>query len=1074
MLEAWEDDEASALTLNTRADAARGGLNPSAIGPSAATSLAPPSSLYAASTAPSISRSSAANPSSSSRNFGGGAKSASASSSSPTFDLEIVEGSNLTRNSGEVTCARAANDAIVLGTSQGALVRYDYSDGDQERSVVHLSKSGSHAVTKLFLDRSSMHALACLEDPAQQSLEYVYMNTVTQAPKILEKMRRCDEVQTVAFTNIHSDRDYLAGSGTFTGPMLVGTTQGQIFEYQVDDREKKERSPKLLFELPERAPVLGLDFAGMGEGEASLLVVAITSTRCYFFFAGPAPKPTFESVFARYSASNGGEGLLSFLELPGQSGGGELHVFRNLRQRPQHLAWAAAPGIFHGKVDLDDDTLEDAQTTYHTFLKGNALFDYDASAGTAGAGSATANGGGGDRERPISVEMTEYHFVLLFPRRVVVVNRINERVVHEEHLEGNFKGRALGLMRDETAQIVYLYSTEALYSFEVRNEAQDIWNVYLDKGKYSLALEHCRTVDQRNHVYAMQAKRHMAREEYQEAARVYARVCGQPSFEEICLKFIEIDQFGGLQVFLQERLKKMTSAERTQATMLSTWLTEIYLSAINEAYIRSGRQSEAHAAALAHFRSFLKTFSKHLDETTTSWLLSSYGHIEELIHYASMIEDHETVVQNLIQRDRAEEAIQVLRNPSVPSTLWYKASPRLFLLEPHQTVDAWMIADKLLDPIKLLPSLLKIADQASSDGSRAEHAGEAVRYLEFCIARMGNKDCRVHNLLVSFLGQRTEEGPLLKYLTVEGLSPSGEPYYDAKFALRLCMKVKKVRCCVQLYSMMHLYEEAVNNALHVDLELAKSVADRPEEDAILRKKLWLVVAQHVIEQDKSDKGENIRKAIAFRKETDSLLKVEDILPFFPNFVLIDDFKDAIIQSLEEYNNQIEDLRNEMDEITQGTEALRHDIAAVGKRVVTIPQNETCARCGESVAQIADKTSAENPTGLDKFYVFPSGQIFKTTCLVDILLELSSEAMQRTILSLCTKVPFLMQKPPLHFEVDPEIAAMSTEECCKKLDDILGQENPYCGDLMVKSISKPFITDDEYESGEVESWNVASH
>ena len=44
------------------------------------------------------------------------------------------------------------------------------------------------------------------------------------------------------------------------------------------------------------------------------------------------------------------------------------------------------------------------------------------------------------------------------------------------------------------------------------------------------------------------------------------------------------------------------------------------------------------------------------------------------------------------------------------------------------------------------------------------------------------------------------------------------------------MKIKKVRCCVQLYSMMHLYEEAVNNALHVDLELAKSVADRPAAD----------------------------------------------------------------------------------------------------------------------------------------------------------------------------------------------------------------------------------------------------
>ena len=38
---------------------------------------------------------------------------------------------------------------------------------------------------------------------------------------------------------------------------------------------------------------------------------------------------------------------------------------------------------------------------------------------------------------------------------------------------------------------------------------------------------------------------------------------------------------------------------------------------------------------------------------------------------------------------------------------------------------------------------------------------------------------------------------------------------------------------------------------------------------------------------RSQKG-NIRKAIVFLKETDGLLKIEDILSFFPDFSLIDD------------------------------------------------------------------------------------------------------------------------------------------------------------------------------------------
>lgn len=67
-------------------------------------------------------------------------------------------------------------------------------------------------------------------------------------------------------------------------------------------------------------------------------------------------------------------------------------------------------------------------------------------------------------------------------------------------------------------------------------------------------------------------------------------------------------------------------------------------------------------------------------------------------------------------------------------------------------------------------------------------------------------------------------------------------------------------------------------------------ADKVEDDEELRKKLWLMIAKHVVEQEKGTKRENIRRAIAFLKETDGLLKIEDILPFFPDFALIDDFR----------------------------------------------------------------------------------------------------------------------------------------------------------------------------------------
>ena len=78
------------------------------------------------------------------------------------------------------------------------------------------------------------------------------------------------------------------------------------------------------------------------------------------------------------------------------------------------------------------------------------------------------------------------------------------------------------------------------------------------------------------------------------------------------------------------------------------------------------------------------------------------------------------------------------------------------------------------------------------------------------------------------------------------------PYYDLDYALRLCKANGKTQACVLIYSKMGLYEDSVDLALDKgDLELAKTNADQPEDDDILRKKLWLKIAKYVV-QEKHD------------------------------------------------------------------------------------------------------------------------------------------------------------------------------------------------------------------------------
>ena len=54
--------------------------------------------------------------------------------------------------------------------------------------------------------------------------------------------------------------------------------------------------------------------------------------------------------------------------------------------------------------------------------------------------------------------------------------------------------------------------------------------------------------------------------------------------------------------------------------------------------------------------------------------------------------------------------------------------------------------------------------------------------------------------------------------------------YDLKYALRLCSEHDLKAACVKIYAVMGLFEEAVELALRVDVDLAKMHANQCDVD----------------------------------------------------------------------------------------------------------------------------------------------------------------------------------------------------------------------------------------------------
>ncbi|KAG8502091.1 hypothetical protein CXB51_000253 [Gossypium anomalum] len=957
------------------------------------------------------------------------------------FTVDLLE-RYATKGRGVITCMAAGNDVIVIGTSKGWIIRHDFGVGDSNDIDLSAGRPGEQSIHRVFVDPGGSHCIATVVGSG--GADTFYTHAKWTKPRVLSRLKGL-VVNAVAW-----NRQQITEAST--REVILGTENGQLYEISVDEKEKREKYIKPLFELaelPEAIMGLQMETAIMSNG-SRYYVMAVTPTRLYSFTG----IGTLETVFASYLNR-----AVHFMELPVMVLSeyevlllpfypfSDLHFFIKQR-RAIHFAWLSGAGIYHGSLNFGAQ--HSSPNGDQNFVENKALLDY----------AKLSNGA--EVVKPSSMAVSEFHFLLLIGNKVKVVNRISEQIIEE-------------LQFDQVS---------------VNDEGRDMWKVYLDMKEYAAALANSRDPLQRDQVYLVQvlsslhlvcqAEAAFSSRDFLRAASFYAK--------------------DALRTFLLRKLDNLSKDDKCQITMISTWATELYLDKINRLLLEDdtalvNRNSE-YQSIIKEFRAFLSDCKDVLDEVTTMRLLESYGRVEELVYFASLKEQHEIVIHYYIQQGEAKKALEVLRKPAVPidlqvkikfpmsfpshsagwlagpciiffifyvtefliqfSPVQYKFAPDLITLDAYETVEFWMASNNL-NPRKLIPAMMRY----SSEPHAKNETHEVIKYLEFCIHNLHNEDPGIHNLLLSLYAKQEDDSSLLRFLQCKfgkGQENGPDFFYDPKYALRLCLKEKRMRACVHIYSMMSMHEEAVALALQIDPELAMAEADKVEDDEDLRKKLWLMVAKHVIEQEKGTKRENIRKAIAFLKETDGLLKIEDILPFFPDFALIDDFK-------------------EMNDATHGADNIRNDISALAQRYVVIDRDEDCGVCRRKILAIGgDYRMASGYTAVGSmapFYVFPCGHAFHSHCLIAHVTRCTNESQAEYILDLQKQLTLLgseVRRESNGGLTNEAITSVSpADKLRSQLDDAVASECPFCGELMIREISLPFIMPEEAQ--QVASWEI---
>ncbi|TFK77229.1 hypothetical protein BDN72DRAFT_953692 [Pluteus cervinus] len=885
----------------------------------------------------------------------------------PIFELNQVQYAF----SASLLAFAVSSDVVAMGLASNVIEILELSRAEQITTIKIPRKAAELTIYKIFMDPSGRHIIV-----TSMTGENWYLYRGWKNPRQLKGFKMV--IESVAWNKAAL---LSTSHSTSTREFLIGGRNGTIYEAVLDAEEdffkSQERYLQTVYSLPERHPVTGIKFDFFPSHDPKrALVIATTPSRIYQFIGTPEVRADdrgrFGSLFSSYRDS-----APKILELPGQLQRSELQFFTlnsdQANALPQSLAWMTEPGVYHGTLNFEsfsDDMIDGAQ-----------LLPYPTLA------TSTA------QETPISVALTEFHFILLYKNKIVGVNTLNEALAYEDTLPIKPGETTRGLAVDSIRKTYWVYTDQSLYELSVGNEDRDVWEIFLKKGEHDIALQYTKTATQRDHVLSAQAAALFDQGKHFQAAQCYSQC--SVAFEDVALKFLDAGQRDPLRSYLISRLERTRKNDLTQRMMLATWLVEFYLSKCNELDDIVASESVSHdvdnlqaerTILEDELRQFFETYKHNLDRNTTYELIQGHGRTDMYLYYATVVGDYARVIEHWILEEAWVKALDVI-NRQADLELYYRFAPVLMRQVPKDTVDSWL-RQPSLDPLRLVPALLQL-QQTPRNPLSPNHA---IRYLNHIIFEQHSTSPIIHNLLITFhvcpsspalySAPPEDDGPLLRFLSTAPSDPiTGKPYYDLDYALRLCKNAGRTQPCVHIYSKMGLWENSVDLALEKgDLDLAMINANKPEDDKSLRKKLWLKIARYVV-QDKKD----IKSAMRFLETTD-LLKIEDILPFFPDFVVIDDFKEEIAHALEGYSSHIESLKSEMDEATKTAESIKQDIAALKKRFVTINAGEQCSVCSQLLLT-------------RQFYVFPCRHTFHADCLIGLAKEYHPPHMLRKILTL---------------------------------------------------------------------------
>jgi hypothetical protein len=280
--------------------------------------------------------------------------------------------------------------------------------------------------------------------------------------------------------------------------------------------------------------------------------------------------------------------------------------------------------------------------------------------------------------------------------------------------------------------------------------------------------------------------------------------------------------------------------------------------------------------------------------------------------------------------------------------------------------------------------------------------------------------------------------------------------FDVNYVLRLCQQYHRQRSVIMLNLLMGRDIRALNDALALQGGkcLATFIIELPGSNRD-RKERLITMAKDIISrgQTKVNPAAGVQDAIHLMRQSDGMLTVEDLLPFFPDSTEMDLFRDDMCTLLEKSSNSIKKLREEMTHLASTADTVSTELTAIKNRGLVMDNSQDCFYCRRSAFSA-------------QFYLFPCGHAFHTDCVMENMEKhldtqqlMEARKLQTTLRDIAHTTTYNDHRLQAQRDLLRE-----------QLDGYIACECPLCGDLMIKSIEQPLF---ERGTGEEKTWNISN-